>query len=113
MKETLGVFGMLIVGLAVVVILIIGGAVFRIWYINEFGTATQNAQTNATRQTNQYITTQNAAALQHIDDYLKASTDGQRAFLVSEVWNDISTLTPDNYASEVARFLAAHPRGSQ
>lgn len=113
MKETLGAFGMAVVAIGVVLLLIVGGAVFRIWYINEFGTATQNAQTSVIRQTNQYITTQNAAALQHIDDYLKATTDGQRAFLVSQVWNDISTLTPDTYTAEVARFLATHPRGSQ
>lgn len=116
MKVLTGI-GLSIGAVAVLAIVLIGGAIATIGWNDTFGTwvgvSRENRKTEVIRQSNQYVTSANAAALAHIDDYVHADTDGQRIYIVGQVWNDVSGLTPDNYVPEVARFLNAHPRGSK
>ncbi len=113
MRVLFGSVGGTLLGLVLVGAVIGGVALGRIWYINTFGVATENARTNVIRQTNQYVTTQQTAMQTLLDDYARATDDGQRAYLVAQVHHIASTLSSDNVPQEVAVFLATHPRGSR
>ena len=112
MRRTL--MSVVLVGLVVLGGAIFGGGYYESWWLRGPGLAVANARTDVTRAGNQYITSQQTALLTLLGDYSAVGvTEGQRVYIVGQMWNIVSTLEEGRVPAEVVAFLARHPRGSK
>jgi hypothetical protein len=75
----------------------------------ELGKHLQNKQTEVTRQTNQYVTTQQQLLLTYAKEYSAAEADGntgQMAAIVNQIQSVSATLDPEDVPAPAAQILA-------
>lgn len=107
----------LVLLVAVVVSVVAGGTIL---YLHTFGTATQNAKTQVTRHTNQYVTTQQQELLRDLQAYRAddleidkgadpAAVHAQQSAIVETMRETAATLAANQVPPSVASFLASQP----
>lgn len=109
-KAVIGVF----VGLALLFSVIVGVGYAKAWWIRHPGSEIVNAQTDQTRQSNQYITSQTERINTLMTTYLGLEPGNpQRIALINEMWDIKGTLPQERLSVEQQTFFAQHPRGSK
>ena len=85
-----------------------GAAFYYVTYQQTAGVAVANADTDVTRQSNQYVTTQQERLFTLMNGYERAASDGQRRAIIEQMESVAGTLTADRIPAPVARFLATN-----
>lgn len=109
-RDSMAAVGLFIIGIAVV-----GGAIFGIgyaqsWWLRGPGVQIENAKTDVLHETNQYVLSQQQALNNLLDGYYRAS-DAQKPYIVSQM-HDIADTIQGRVPTAVQAFLSQHPRGS-
>lgn len=118
MKTVLAIFGGL-VGLVLILALPFAMGGYGLVFQRVFGVANANVNTDITRQSNQYITTQQQALSQKLEDWKRVDAQAatvadpaplraQQAAIVSSMRTVTVTLAPDRVPADVRAFLATH-----
>lgn len=90
-----------------------GLGAYSILFRQTFGVRSANVNTDITRQTNQYVTTQQQALVQKMSDYQRIGAERpgqpptpQQKAIVEEMRFIMGTLTPEYIPPAVAQFMA-------
>lgn len=107
-----GAIGAIVGGLVILLAGIFGLGYYEAWWLRGPGVAIENARTDVVHQTNQYVTSQQAALNNLMNEYFHAS-DAQKPYLIVQMHAIRETIPADRVPTDVANFLAAHPRSAQ
>ena len=105
--------GVVFMGAGAIVMVVAFFASLELGMLKTFGLARENARTDITRETNQYVDSTQTQLLNLLSEYYRASSDGQRKAIVGSMWDLRARIDEERVPAEVVQFLASHPRGSQ
>jgi hypothetical protein len=107
-KDIISGMGVLGCSLLLIVVLVFGGGILGIVYLNTLGVPTMNAQRQVTTHSQQYVQTQQQVIINYYADWTKAIDVAHKNAAVLQVCAQAAMLDPVEYPAQVAPFIAQH-----